>query len=215
MRGLATALAASALLALSATGASAQNLDARLERAFFGGESAVSTDLRRVPFWTALLAREGVEPRVQSSDWSDDPLAAARAINAVINRAPYVADEGDQWLTTQELLRRGGDCEDYASAKYFALRAAGAPAHALRIAIVADEQTGQRHAILLMAVGGEILALDNLSDVVASAASLSHYRPLLALNEEQWWFADEGIRRPPLRASAALPLNSARAASAR
>ena len=207
MRGITTSMLGLAA-ALAGFGAEEAAADApkpgRLERAFFGGESAASADLTRVAFWSDLLARETPSGDAAKADegWESDARTLLRDVNAEINAAPYVADadnwnQPDHWQTARELSERGGDCEDYATAKYFALRAAGAPASALRVAIVADELTRQRHAVLLVRMGDGVVVLDNLRDEVLPASALGYYRPLLALNEENWLLADPALRRAP------------------
>ena len=49
---------------------------------------------------------------------SPDPI---RAANRMINTAAFVDEGGDVWETPIELLLHGGDCEDFAIAKYFLL----------------------------------------------------------------------------------------------
>lgn len=180
--------------------------DTRLERAFFGGESMRSNDLSRVGFWDDLLSRVRTETLASRGAKVDSAQADWREmvwdVNAAINAAPFVTDadnygQADRWQTPRELAVRGGDCEDYAAAKYFALRAAGAPAAALRIAVVADEHERQRHAVLMVEIENDVFVLDNLSDAVLPAGALPHYRPLLAMNEENWQLANADLRRAP------------------
>ena len=55
--------------------------------------------------------------------------------------------------TTDEVtdfFTRGGDCEDFAIAKYTALRALGVPEERLRVAIVHDDEKNLPHAILVV-----------------------------------------------------------------
>ena len=73
-----------------------------------------------------------------------------RLVNRYINKrsyrrdrrssAPSVTDGGEarltnHWATLLEFLRRGGDCEDYATAKYFLLRELGFPADDMRVLV--------------------------------------------------------------------------------
>jgi len=52
-------------------------------------------------------------------------------VNAIVNRVHYRSDKkqygtGDYWASPMEFFDNGqGDCEDYAIAKYYALRALG------------------------------------------------------------------------------------------
>lgn len=209
MRGIspsAFGLAAALIGAGTAHAAPAEETlsDTRLERAFFGGESMSSRDLSRVGFWENLLSRVRTESLAARGAKTDSAQADWREmvwdVNASINAAPFVTDadnygQADRWQTPRELAARGGDCEDYAAAKYFALRAAGAPASALRIAVVTDERERLRHAVLMVEIEGQAFVLDNLSDAVLPAAALPHYRPLMAMNEENWQLAAADLRR--------------------
>jgi len=187
----------------------------RIERAFFGGESAQSHDIGHLTFWADLILRERAEATAFSNlaapgaTWALNPRALLAGVNAAINSAAYVDDQdnwgvADRWQTSRELAERGGDCEDYAAAKYFALRAAGAPAEALLIAVVTDEATGQRHAVLMVRLPEGAVVLDNLHDDVRSASSFAHYRPLMAMNETGWRLAAPHLRHAPETAQAAI-----------
>jgi predicted transglutaminase-like cysteine proteinase len=74
---------------------------------------------------------------------ADDEHARLEAVNRFFNRhVRWRSDaelwgQDDFWATPLQLLARGaGDCEDYAVAKYAALRAAGVPAERLRLVYV-------------------------------------------------------------------------------
>jgi hypothetical protein len=58
-------------------------------------------------------------------------------------------------------LTRGGDCEDYAIAKFVALRRAGIAADDLRIVIMRDTNHGEDHAVAAARLDGRWLTLDN------------------------------------------------------
>jgi predicted transglutaminase-like cysteine proteinase len=128
-----------------------------------------------------------------------------RSVNAAVNALPYVTDavnwgRTDFWETPIEFLRHGGDCEDYAVAKYMALQALGVPVDDMRVAVVDDQELGVTHAVLLVADDDRYDLLDNLTDEVVPVAGLSVYRPIYAINEHGWW--NYG---PPPAASAAGP----------
>ncbi|MFQ6016751.1 MAG: transglutaminase-like cysteine peptidase, partial [Kiloniellaceae bacterium] len=59
-----------------------------------------------------------------------DRMEKLRAVNRFFNRWPYKTDRmvygvGEYWATPTEFMSRSGDCEDYAIAKFFALRELG------------------------------------------------------------------------------------------
>ncbi len=116
-----------------------------------------------------------------------------RALNVFFNRIDYVADEAnygisDYWQTPYELMAKGGDCEDYAIAKYISLMRLGVSPKAMRILVVHDaEQRGNTHAVLEVTVASTAYLLDNQEDEVLAAAQVHHYQPVYAINSNRWW----------------------------
>jgi predicted transglutaminase-like cysteine proteinase len=85
-----------------------------------------------------------------------------QAVNRFFNRWPYRSDRevyrvGEYWATPSEFMARSGDCEDYAIAKYFALRELGFDKEELRVVILMDEIRGIGHAVLAIYVENDIL----------------------------------------------------------
>jgi predicted transglutaminase-like cysteine proteinase len=89
--------------------------------------------------------------------------------------------------TPLEFLAYGGQCQDYAIAKYVALRQAGVPADQMRIVILRATARGEDHAVLVVNVDGEAMMLDNLRTGVVPANSEASYRPYYSINESGWW----------------------------
>jgi len=81
----------------------------------------------------------------------------------------------------------GGQCQDYAIAKYMALRQAGVPAALMRVVILRATDLGEDHAVLVVNVDGETLMLDNLRSGIVAASSETSYRPYYSINEAGWW----------------------------
>lgn len=113
-------------------------------------------------------------------------------VNRMMNAKRYVSDssnygQNDYWATPVEFFKKGGDCEDYAIAKYTALRALGVPESRLRIAIVQDLQKNVPHAILIVYTDQGAMALDNQSQSVTSVDRISHYKPIFSINQNAWW----------------------------
>ena len=97
-------------------------------------------------------------------------------------------DEGvfSQWSTLLEFLQKGGDCEDYATAKYMILRLIGYSPDALRIVVVYDRKTREYHAVV--AVHDEqgntrLLDIDNR----IYGRKPTAYRYIYAVNEDSIW----------------------------
>ena len=122
-----------------------------------------------------------------------DRASQLDAVNRFFNKAAYVSDNrnygaGDYWATPRQLMSRGGDCEDYAIAKYLALRDLGIATGDMRIVVLKDQENNVQHAILTVEDGGRILALDNQIARVTDTRRIHYYRPLYAINESSWSF---------------------------
>ncbi len=119
-------------------------------------------------------------------------LAQIEAVNFYLNRVDYVEDARnygteDYWATPAEFLARGGDCEDYAIAKYVSLRALGLADADMQIVALWDERRRIHHAVLLVRLGGRALVLDNQTPRILAAGEIRGYRPLYSANQSGWW----------------------------
>ena len=144
-------------------------------------ESKAPCHIRR---WKAFLARTR----------HAKPLAQLRAVNRYINQWRYVDDRAnygkvDYWATPRQLFHSGGgDCEDYAIAKYMSLRAMGWPVSKLRIVVLQDQNLRIAHAVLSVQINGTFYILDNQIRAVVDHRRIRHYRPIYSMNEHHWWF---------------------------
>ncbi len=121
------------------------------------------------------------------------PTAQLQRVTAALNATAYVTDRAnwgvsDYWQTPAEFIGRGGDCEDFAIAKYLALREAGWAAEDLRIVVVTDERRDVAHAVLIATHAGKAWVLDNLNDDVIETRAVHHYRPVFSVSETAWWW---------------------------
>lgn len=136
--------------------------------------------------------------------WSRQPEPRRVAsVNEFINRRIAFADDlettgvVDDWASPLESLGRGrGDCEDYAIAKYFLLRATGVPAQRLRLVYVRAETGGRDapvqvvpHMVLAWypTLQAEPLVLDNLVGEVLPASRRPDLQPVFSFNSEGLW----------------------------
>ncbi len=111
-----------------------------------------------------------------------------RRINSFRYRDDVVAwGAADYWAMPWELAQRGGDCEDFAIAKYWALRSLEVPPSDLRIVVLRDLRSGENHAVLTVGAGSGIRVLDNRYNRPLRAERLPHYRAIYAVNEAGWW----------------------------
>jgi predicted transglutaminase-like cysteine proteinase len=172
-----------------------------LRPSLFGTEEEFSADNSAFVKWTGMLQRYDRERRdgapdewrtlVASLQGLDLRTKLARA-NSVINAYPYTPSlanwgERNHWETPFEFLRKSGQCQDYAIAKYLLLREAGVPATALRLVVLRDTRQALDHAVLVAYVDGEPMLLDNEIAEVVVAASVHHYEPYYSISEQGWW----------------------------
>jgi predicted transglutaminase-like cysteine proteinase len=131
-----------------------------------------------------------------------------RAINLSIRAVEDVVQFGeiDVWSSPLSTFYRGaGDCEDYAIAKYVALRMAGIAAEDLRIVVMIDIIHREGHAVAAARLDDHWLLLDNRRMMMVEDMALRNYRPLFVID-------DSGVMKysdMPLLASAPAPAPTA------
>ena len=201
-KGLAIVL--SCLLAWSPVTANAS------QSPFVTTKQARHGDLSAFTKWTRLMPRYNIakaEAAACKGDECDDkkwnamleeakkkgPLERLDVVNRFFNEVTFVDDrvnygQEDYWATPYELMKRGGDCEDYSIAKYISLKRLGVPESAMRIVILQDNNLGGiMHAVLHVRVSGKNYILDNQSSSVTAEEDIFHYRPIYAINRSAWW----------------------------
>lgn len=132
-------------------------------------------------------------------------LDKLRTVNNFFNEVPSVSDlehwhKQDYWATPLEFLAsNGGDCEDFAIAKYFTLRELGVPDERLKITYVkAQLATGGKsvaHMVLTYypTPEAEPLVLDNLIRAIKQAHERPDLTPLYSFNARGLWAAKERV----------------------
>lgn len=124
-------------------------------------------------------------------------------INRFFNlRIAYAEDldargEVDHWASPIESFALGrGDCEDYASAKYFGAIAAGVAAAKLRLVYVRAAVGGSARAHMVLAYtaqpGAQPLILDNLDAEIRPASLRPDLSPVFSFNAEGLWQGTSG-----------------------
>src|ERR1700720_39150 len=109
-----------------------------------------------------------------------------RAINLAIRPMSDLAQYGaiDVWSSPLVTFATGaGDCEDYAIAKFVALRQAGVSPDDLRIVIMRDTIRGEDHAIAAARLDGHWLMLDNRRMAMVEDGDVRNYRPMFVIDQ--------------------------------
>lgn len=113
-------------------------------------------------------------------------------VNRYQNRHRYIQDIvnwgiPDYWESIYEFLKKDGDCEDYAIAKYISLKRLGFDTDQMRIVVLQDRNLGVMHAVLAVYDNDTIYILDNQTKAVLEHTRIHHYAPVYSINEHAWW----------------------------
>src|SRR5438067_221299 len=122
--------------------------------------------------------------------WAPGP---ARALHGEMNREINIAIRPmrdldqygvlDVWTSPLATLAAGAaDCEDYAIAKYVALRETGVDERDLRLLVVRDTKLGEEHAVVAARLDGHWLVLDNRRLVLLEDMQLAQYVPMFEID---------------------------------
>lgn len=171
----------------------------------FHGADIKSDNISAFPKWISVINRYEEEIKSRSerqivSSWQKHLNALIgktdqeklEGVNDFVNSLKYVEDKNnyglsDYWATPLEFLANGGDCEDFAIAKYASLRALGFAPDQLRIAVVEDEVRRVPHAILIVYSDDRAFVLDNQDKTVRLASDIDRYTPIFSINTKSWW----------------------------
>ena len=146
--------------------------------------------------WKPVLARSQQELR-QLEQGRLRPLfsylrslsdtAQIRYVNRWFNkRMTYRRDRKghDKWQSVGEsLFRRAGDCEDFSIAKYAMLRYLGHDTDNLML-VGGVSRSAEKHIVLYVRHGSNVLALDMERDVVTSVEHAFGFNPVFGFREQ-------------------------------
>ena len=131
------------------------------------------------------------------TDRTDNDRAKIERVNRFFNRLNFVDDalhwhKADYWATPVEFLAsEGGDCEDFAIAKYFTLLDLGIDEHKLTLTYVKALKLNQAHMVLTYypSPKAEPLVLDNLVEAILPSSERTDLLPVYSLNGSGLWLA--------------------------
>jgi predicted transglutaminase-like cysteine proteinase len=144
---------------------------------------------RRLLSWQSLIQETTTE--------SD--LDKLTKVNDFFNLVRFVSDikhwkTSDYWATPVEFLAtNGGDCEDFALAKYFTLKAMGVEEHKLNLTYVKALRLNQAHMVITYyeTPQAEPLVLDSLDKTILPASKRIDLLPVYSFNGTGLWLAKE------------------------
>lgn len=142
---------------------------------------------RRLQDWDKLIKQNQNKPEPEK----------LRLVNDFFNRIRYVSDlehwgVEDYWATPAELLvTNGGDCEDYAIAKYFTLVAMHVDPNKLKITYVKARVNNKMIAHMVLTYYSQPnaipLVLDSLNKQIRPATQRPDLTPVYAFNGDGLW----------------------------
>lgn len=144
---------------------------------------------QRVDSWKALID--------SGSSWSD--IKKLTSVNDFVNKFEFVDDidhwqQEDYWATPLEtLVTKGGDCEDFALAKYFTLSAMGMPEDKLRLTYVKALSINKAHMVVSYYENKKStpLILDNLKPKIVPANERNDLIPAYSFNGSGLWLSNK------------------------
>ena len=145
--------------------------------------------LDRLISWEELIRR----------DKNTTDLQKLEKVNRFFNRMEFVNDFDlwgvkDYWATPIQFVgKNAGDCEDFAIAKYFTLKAMGVAEEKLNITYVKALQYNMPHMVLTYysRPGAEPVILDNLIDTIDQASKRTDLVPIFTFNGTGLWLAHQ------------------------
>jgi predicted transglutaminase-like cysteine proteinase len=156
-------------------------------------------------------AKYGHDARERITDWeklvntnrNEHELVKLKLANTFFNNIKYAADEDlwgqrNYWSTPVELLAaNGGDCEDYALAKYYTLQAMGVPISKLRLTYVKSLKLNQPHMVLTYyeSPEEEPLIMDNLQKLILYATERPDLKPVYSFNGDGLWMTESIVQK--------------------
>jgi predicted transglutaminase-like cysteine proteinase len=137
---------------------------------------------------------------IQNESLAD--LEKLEKVNQFFNQLEFVDDsvhwgEKDYWATPIEFLgTQGGDCEDFAIAKYFTLKFMGMEEEKLNLTYVKALNYNVHHMVLtyFSTLGAEPLILDNLVNEIKPASMRNDLLPIYSFNGTGLWLAKQRER---------------------
>lgn len=140
----------------------------------------------------AKLPAKGPWLKLKKSLKGKSDMEKLKAVNRFFNQWPYRLDsanygKSDYWASPPEFLMKSGDCEDYAIAKFYALKEVGFSGDSMRIVAVRDRIRNIGHAILAVYLPDNVYILDNQTVLVLPHVKYKHYLPQYSVNEKFRW----------------------------
>jgi len=155
--------------------------------------------------WSNVLARHEIQNREAIGAAYADPwrqllghfrgrqldVRLLADINDAINRLSFVPDPAnygisDRWATPREFLAKGGDCEDFAIAKFLVLRELGYDQLNKKLVVCRHDIRKEAHAVVTCTLHNKIYVLDNLNVKLTEGWPTNLYTAFYGIDEGTW-----------------------------
>ncbi|MDA0967547.1 MAG: transglutaminase-like cysteine peptidase [Proteobacteria bacterium] len=174
----------------------------------FGSSEKKSRNINLFPKWVKMLERlqededycirsktclvEDMVTHIKKKSINYKRYEVLAEVNSLVNRFKYVDDytkwkKDDHWSTPTEFFKGGGDCEDYAIAKFKLLKKLGFKNENMRVVVLSDTFNNIKHSVLVVFIDEKKYLLDNDISRVIETKEISHYKPIFSINETHWW----------------------------
>jgi predicted transglutaminase-like cysteine proteinase len=157
----------------------------------FADAGGASTDFKPFPGWKHAIAEMRGKPVRRHSHRIARFETKLAQFNAAVNAVDYVNDdyvydEHNYWPTPSQFYRWGGECRDYAVAKYYRLYALGLADADMEVAVVRIKKTGEDHAVLLVRYGAKTYVLDNRFNRIQPPERMDDFAVYYYINRIAW-----------------------------
>lgn len=149
----------------------------------------------------------GVNAKKRIQDWEytivdhqrKSEIEKLHVANRFINRLNFIDDKrhwrnNDYWATPLETLASsGGDCEDFAIAKYYTLLKLGMSEQCLTLNYVKVKNYNKPHMVLVYQCtkNDQPLVLDNLNPELLSVKQRTDIIPIYSFNQKGMWLSND------------------------
>jgi len=112
-------------------------------------------------------------------------------VNSLVNDIHYLKHKPGGWKHPRDFIKGGGDCEDFAIAKYVLLRQLGYTSDHLRIVVVKATRGAREYHLFVVVRTNEkpkdLMVLDTQHDYPRSLIYCDDFKVFLSFNEKKLW----------------------------
>ena len=157
---------------------------------FETAKALTAEDMQKMDKWISVVNKsKGFSYQLSKTS----NIELLKLVNIEVNKVKYISDQklyhkNDYWATPLEFFKNGGDCEDYAIAKYMILKSYGINKSKMKIAVGYDKKQKDLHSVLIVDMGNNsVYILDNNTDKLINVKDNVTFKPIYTINETGFW----------------------------